>query len=155
MYTGIRGDLALRKTCFRSNISWVLVIGLVAGYVGWQYTSDRIEQSTFSRLNSGLYHAMVFTERNGQRTYRSEGRYYYANLYDPANFSMAKSYLTHYIQAHDPSVALKTIIFRMPDSHNVIGLATVGVPVLPGVTVNVELNDTISLFHFPHSSGLS
>ena len=96
--------------------------------------SGRIEQSTFNRLNSGLYKAMVFTERHGKRTYQPQERYYYTNLYDPANVAMVKSYLTNYIDSHDSSVELKSITFRMPDSNNLIGLATVAVHVLPGVT---------------------
>ena len=130
------------------------MICIVAG-LGWQYLSGRIEQSTFNRLNSGLYKAMVFTERHGKRTYQPQERYYYTNLYDPANVAMVKSYLTNYIDSHDSSVELKSITFRMPDSNNLIGLATVAVHVLPGVTTNVELNDDIPLMHFTLPKGSS
>lgn len=117
-----------------------MVVGL-----GWQYLSGRIQESTFNRLNSGLYKAMVFTELHGKRTYQPQGRYYYVNLYDPQNFAMVKSYLTNYIGSHDSSAALRSMTFRMPDSNNLIGLATVAVHVLPGFTKNVELNDGIPL----------
>ena len=96
---------------------------------------------------------MVFTERNGKQTYQPQGRYYYANLNDPANFAMVKSYLANYIKSHDSSVELKSITFRMPDSNNLNGLATVVVHVLPGVTMNVQLNDGPPLMHFTHSNG--
>ena len=98
---------------------------------------------------------MVFTEQNGTRTYQPQGRYYYTNLYDAANFAMVKSYLTNYIRSHDSSVELKSIMFRIPDSNNIIGLVTVAVQVFPGVTKNVELNDSIPLMHFTQLNGSS
>jgi hypothetical protein len=144
----------LRKSFVKSSIPFILVICVVVG-LGWQYLSGRIEESTFNRLNSGLYKAMVFTELHGERTYEPQGRYYYTNLYDPPNYAMVKSYLTNYIDSHDSSVELKSIIFRTPDSENLIGLATVAVHVLPGVTKSVELNDGISPMHFTHPNGSS
>lgn len=128
------------------------MVYIVAG-LAWQYISNRIEQSTFNKLNSGLYQAMMFTERNGKRTYQPHGRYYYTNLYAPANYARVKSYLTNYIKSHDSSVELKSLLFRMPDSNNLIGLATVVVHVLPGVKVNVDLNDDSPLMHFTHPNG--
>lgn len=136
------------QTRGRWRIVWVVAIGLAAGSIGWQCAVNRIQQATFGRLNPGLYHAMVFTEHYGQRSYQPNGRYYYTNLYDPRNFSMVRSNLIHYLRKHDPSAALKIVGFRMPDSHNLIGLATVVVPVFPGISTNVKLNDAIPLFHF-------
>lgn len=142
------------KSLVRSSILFIIVIYIVVG-AGWQYVSNRIQESTFNRLNSGLYKAMVFTELHGKRTYQPQGRYYYANLYDPQNLSMVKSYLMNYIDSHDSSVDLKSIMFRMPDDKNLIGLATVTVHVMPGVVKNVELNDSIPLMHFIHLNGSS
>ena len=146
------GDSTLQKSLVRSSILIVIVVYIVAG-LAWQYISNRIEQSTFNKLNSGLYQAMIFTERNSKRTYQPHGHYYYTNLYAPANYARVKSYLTNYIKSHDSSVELKSLLFRMPDSNNLIGLATVGVHVLPEVTVNVELNNGSPLMHFTHPNG--
>ncbi|QSO46733.1 hypothetical protein [Alicyclobacillus mengziensis] len=142
----------MRKPLVRSSIPFVIAIGMVVS-LGWQYLSNRIQEGTFNRLNSGLYKAMVFTELHGKRTYQPHGRYYYVNLYDAQNLAMVQSYLKNYVNSHDSSVSLRSITFRMPDYNNLIGLATVAVHVLPGVTKNVELNDSIPLMHFTHQIG--
>ena len=129
-----------------------IVAMVVVGLISWRYTASRIQQATFDRLNGSLYHAMVFTQRYGQRTYQPHRGYYYANLYDPQNFAMVRATLMTYLQHKDPSAVLKTLVFRTPNSQNLIGLATVAISILPGMVTHVTLNDTIPVSHFLHAS---